>query len=59
MKWILLSFVIGCILASLTGCETGKNSTVSLIRTEHTEFWHNVDQSNTKATLEFQYRCEF
>jgi len=59
MRWIVLSFILGCIVASCTGCKVGQQELIHTARVEHIEFWHNVDKSNSKATLEIKYRYEF
>jgi hypothetical protein len=59
IKWIVVSFVLGCIVASMTGCRVGQQELIHTARVEHVEFWHSVDQSNSKATLELKYRYTF
>jgi hypothetical protein len=58
MKWIILSFVLGCIVASL-GCRVGQQELIHTARVEHTEYWHSIDQSNSKAMLEIKYKYTF
>ena len=58
MKWILLAFVLGCILASL-GCRVGQQELIHTVRTEHVEYWHDIDKSHSKAYFEFQYKYTF
>ena len=59
IKWILTAFVLGCILASITGCQVGNRELIYTSRVEHTEFWHSVNMSNSKAMLELKYQYKF
>jgi hypothetical protein len=59
MKLILLSFVLGCILASCSGCRVGQQELIHTARVEHTEYWRAPDGSNSKAMLEIKYKYTF
>ena len=59
MRWIVLSFIVGFILASLTGCRVGQQELIHTTRVEHTEYWHSIDKSHSKALLEIKYKYTF
>jgi hypothetical protein len=59
MKWILLSFVLGCIVASCSGCRVGQQELIHTARVEHLEYWHDIDKSHSKALLEIKYKYTF
>ncbi len=59
MRWILLSFVLGCVAVSCMGCQVGQRELIYTTRAEHLEYWHDVDKSHSKAMLEFKYQYKF
>lgn len=59
MKWILLAFVAECIVVSCCGCMHGRQELIHTARTEHTEYWHDINKSHSKVMLELQYKYTF